>query len=437
MSAATWQLQGVALTGAIPAPDFPAAPYEQPISMARGTDGSVEITVYGPDGQAADITGGALVLGMKNRPTDAEPLVSREGVIVSGPAGTARFPVTGADTLESGLFVGPCSYDVWLFLPDFGWQQVVPASLLQVLPINYLPGGNVTPGEPTPPLAQGPQGPQGEQGIPGPAPAGGAEGDFIVQDSGGDPQWATLLSNMIDWSTPILDYVYAYGIDRPGSTLLLGTQTEAIYLGAVSGSTTLTVWATIAEGLTFQITSDHVIQVEDSINNTNPGLPGGALTVRSANGGNASDSPSVPGAISGVMAVMSGTGGAGNATHASGASANLILKTGSAGTADGGPGNDSGDVVIDCGPATGAGTAGRVSVGETDASGVDIGRVGIPASAPGGLQTGGSLADRPAAGAEARGLVFVVLGAPGVADEMFVCLKSSTDTYSWVPIVSG
>ena len=50
------------------------------------------------------------------------------------------------------------------------------------------------------------------------------------------------------------------------------------------------------------------------------------------------------------------------------------------------------------------------------------------------LATTGAL---PAASEALRGALFVVRGAGGVADTLQVCLKSSTDGYSWRPIQTG
>jgi hypothetical protein len=43
----------------------------------------------------------------------------------------------------------------------------------------------------------------------------------------------------------------------------------------------------------------------------------------------------------------------------------------------------------------------------------------------------------PTAEASQRGRTVVVEGAPGVADEFYICLKSSADTYSWRQIIVG
>ena len=43
----------------------------------------------------------------------------------------------------------------------------------------------------------------------------------------------------------------------------------------------------------------------------------------------------------------------------------------------------------------------------------------------------------PTASAAYRGVVYFVTGASGVADTLNICLKSSSDTYSWVQIATG
>lgn len=43
----------------------------------------------------------------------------------------------------------------------------------------------------------------------------------------------------------------------------------------------------------------------------------------------------------------------------------------------------------------------------------------------------------PVADASNRGSFAVVLGGPGVADVLYVCLKKSDDTYAWVKLMDG
>lgn len=59
----------------------------------------------------------------------------------------------------------------------------------------------------------------------------------------------------------------------------------------------------------------------------------------------------------------------------------------------------------------------------------------------GGLLHGGlamaKVTTLPTASATNRGQMFRIEGATGVADKLYVCMKSATDTYSWVQIITG
>jgi len=54
-----------------------------------------------------------------------------------------------------------------------------------------------------------------------------------------------------------------------------------------------------------------------------------------------------------------------------------------------------------------------------------------------GLMKVGDVASLPTASADYRGKMALVLGASGVADGLYICLKSSADTYNWVQISVG
>jgi len=43
----------------------------------------------------------------------------------------------------------------------------------------------------------------------------------------------------------------------------------------------------------------------------------------------------------------------------------------------------------------------------------------------------------PAAAVKYRGEIRILLGGGGVRDELYVCIKSKNDTYSWVKIAQG
>jgi len=49
----------------------------------------------------------------------------------------------------------------------------------------------------------------------------------------------------------------------------------------------------------------------------------------------------------------------------------------------------------------------------------------------------GNVSSLPTASASYRGMVIRVEGGAGVADKLYICMKSATDTYSWIQIASG
>jgi hypothetical protein len=54
-----------------------------------------------------------------------------------------------------------------------------------------------------------------------------------------------------------------------------------------------------------------------------------------------------------------------------------------------------------------------------------------------GFQTGSTLANRPACDVTTVGRLYNILGAAGVADEWYVCVKNAADVYSWQQWFSG
>ncbi len=55
----------------------------------------------------------------------------------------------------------------------------------------------------------------------------------------------------------------------------------------------------------------------------------------------------------------------------------------------------------------------------------------------GALPTFPNVAALPVASADWRGKAALVLGAPGDADVIYLCLKAAADTYSWVSWATG
>lgn len=113
------------------------------------------------------------------------------------------------------------------------------------------------------------------------------------------------------------------------------------------------------------------------------GGAGGAVTETSGAGG--AGSSAQVGGVSGAVTIKTGTGGAGSAASAAGASGVLTVQSGNAGANGGGGGAATGNVVVDAGAPTGAGTAGAVAVGATNAESLVLGRTGKNVSLPGAL----------------------------------------------------
>ena len=52
----------------------------------------------------------------------------------------------------------------------------------------------------------------------------------------------------------------------------------------------------------------------------------------------------------------------------------------------------------------------------------------------GNIRVRGTVSTLPAAAAAYRGVIYLLLGGGGVADKLYICMKTSADGYSWVQI---
>jgi hypothetical protein len=105
---------GVLLTGVLPSDGSPPLqPGTQPISWARGAEGSIKIKVVNESGAAVDISAGTLTMSVKRLSTDTAPQMH---VAATGMAsdGTASFPLVAADTASLALDIYRA--DFWLTL---------------------------------------------------------------------------------------------------------------------------------------------------------------------------------------------------------------------------------------------------------------------------------------------------------------------------------
>lgn len=113
------------------------------------------------------------------------------------------------------------------------------------------------------------------------------------------------------------------------------------------------------------------------------GKGGDAITAPAGNGGELSETAGRGGAASatdggglgGVRSVIGGRGGNGSAAQPAGQGGGLVLRSGRGGTDNGGGGAQPGPVELDTGIDT-SGTSEIVSIGGTNAEGVEIGRSG-------------------------------------------------------------
>lgn len=145
-----WSLTGVVQNGSQTAQNYPDAPYRQPINVPQGSDGTMVVTCIYPSGGAVNLTNWTdLQLTVKNLYTDTgtAPII-RGGLIADAAGGIMHFPIVEADTLTSGLYVGPCQYDVWAYDDSGARQQLVPTSVF------FVQETIGTPISPTPPAPQ-------------------------------------------------------------------------------------------------------------------------------------------------------------------------------------------------------------------------------------------------------------------------------------------
>lgn len=155
----TLSLVAVFQDGSVPADDSaPLAPYAQGIAIPQWTDCRIDVTCLASESTEDepvpfDISGGALLMSVKARPTDTEPVMSFEATIDDGPEGLAHFVIGSVD---SGITAKSYGYVV-VFIDSDGYiWPVVAEGTFAVTPSEYIPGQEVTVPESQEPLAQGP-----------------------------------------------------------------------------------------------------------------------------------------------------------------------------------------------------------------------------------------------------------------------------------------
>lgn len=141
-------------TGAVPDDgSAPLVPYAQPLSVQQYTDCRVDIEAVDSAGEAFDVSGGALIFTVKNRPQDVEPVISLEAEIDDGPAGQAHLVIGSVNASIPARSYG------WnlVFIDSTGYiWPVVAEGVFAVPPSEYVPGQAVEVPQSQQPLAQGP-----------------------------------------------------------------------------------------------------------------------------------------------------------------------------------------------------------------------------------------------------------------------------------------
>jgi hypothetical protein len=173
-----------------------------------------------------------------------------------------------------------------------------------------------------------------------------------------------------------IDAGAATGAGVNGDVVIGGTAAINVILSRLGGLT-----AIASQSMTFIDTSaNHLLDAAASAAT----VAGRGIFVRPGQGGAAT--AGAPGGTGGAGRFEGSIGGAGSAAQAAGAGGTATVIGGNAGADGGAGGANGGSVDIDGGTATGAGTAGAVNVGTTNASAVTIGRSGQPVNILGNTQ---------------------------------------------------
>lgn len=132
------------------------APFAQGIDIPQWTDCRLNVSCADTAGDPFDITGGALILSAKARPTQEEPDLSFEATITDADEGQAYFVIGSVDS--GAVAVRSYGYVIVYIDADGKIWPVVAEGTLAITPSEYVPGQAVTVPESQQPLAQGPPG---------------------------------------------------------------------------------------------------------------------------------------------------------------------------------------------------------------------------------------------------------------------------------------
>jgi hypothetical protein len=107
----------------------PAAPYAQALALPLAEDGTILIKLIRCDRTPVALVG-RLLLTVRTRASDYQPVLVREATVLNVDAGEAGFAILAADTI--GQSFGRYHYDVF-YIDELGLRwQVVPASPLEI-----------------------------------------------------------------------------------------------------------------------------------------------------------------------------------------------------------------------------------------------------------------------------------------------------------------
>src|SRR6185312_5138697 len=129
----------VAITGVVLDQSYATdpRPTKQTIVIPAGETGEIDIALTHPDGTVYNLTGTQMTLSVG----PAGSKVSRQATIVNASAGTAKFPLVIADTIN---LLGTYSYDVTLTTIDGSFYRPVPSTSFVVTTGQGQPGQPVT-----------------------------------------------------------------------------------------------------------------------------------------------------------------------------------------------------------------------------------------------------------------------------------------------------
>ncbi len=218
------------------------------ISFPQWTDAQLAIEAVGSDAEPFDITGGAFIFTARTRNEAVPAIISHEGDIVDGEAGTATLDIGSVDT---GIATQTLAWNLAFVDADGKIWATTAQGSCAILPSQYIPGQPVTVPESQQPLAEGPQGIQGIQG---------------EQGEQGEPGVGAALADADPLPT---------GITDPGAAI---TASRADHVHATKGVFAWngdTTWAEVEAALEANDNSLTFIMGDSFA----PGLPAGAYTV--------------------------------------------------------------------------------------------------------------------------------------------------------------